>query len=251
MTLILGAFCSEGLLLTADREESSEYAKRSVQKLFEIHPPSGAWRMVVGGAGDSAFSDFVMGAIARAALQSSDTFTANHEQVLSDTLREVYRDYMYCVPKNVREARGIELLIGLNTQDGSLVRLYKTNDEIVNIVLDYACCGIGRDIADYFLDRLYEERLTERQLIAFAAFVVREAKDSVEAVGKETECFFLPNAQAMRKGAALRHYYQHGAITDALLPRLSQIINHFWRDPESLSDEIKRELLLESGIERL
>jgi 20S proteasome alpha/beta subunit len=74
MTLILGAFCSDGLLLTADREESGGYAKRSVQKLFEIHPPNGAWRMVVGGAGDSAFSDFVMGAIAKAALQSSDTF---------------------------------------------------------------------------------------------------------------------------------------------------------------------------------
>lgn len=250
MSLVMGIFCSDGLLLTADREESGGVAKRSVQKLFEVRP-NGDWVMVIGTAGHSAFSDFTTRAIARAALQKHDTFIADREQIMSDTLRDVYRDYMYCVPKEVREDRTIELLIGIKSGTGDAIFLYKTADEILNPASEYACCGIGEDVANYFLDRLYDPMLTERQLIAFSAFVVREAKVSVGGVGKETDCVFLPNAEAVRKGAGYYTSYRHGTVTDALLPQLSHIVSPFWHDTEALGEEIKRQLLFESGLGRL
>jgi hypothetical protein len=60
MTLITGIYCQEGLLISADREESGRGGKRSVQKIFRVIESKGKWVLVIATAGRSSLADMAV-----------------------------------------------------------------------------------------------------------------------------------------------------------------------------------------------
>jgi 20S proteasome alpha/beta subunit len=230
MTLITGIYCNDGLLVMGDREESGHGGKRSVQKLFRIIETTGKWVMVVGTAGHAALGELAMRRIALKATKFPLVFVEKHETFISAILDEIYDRHIRKQNLNAyeRQNREIALIIAikdLTTKPAPSFYLYRTEEEVLNFKVDFACAGAGEDIATYFLDRLHNPMLTRDQLLELALFIVREAKDSVSGVGKETESHFLPFSGSIAES------HWRTLMNDLKMPRLADCMNHFWLTP--------------------
>src|SRR5438270_1861477 len=101
MTLIAGFFCSNGLLMCADMEESGGSSKRAINKMF--FRDYGDASLVISGAGMSA-------AIDNAIKRMDDSFSrelgtkpiTEHlvQDILDDTLNKVHSKYIWPNPQN-------------------------------------------------------------------------------------------------------------------------------------------------------
>jgi 20S proteasome alpha/beta subunit len=225
MTLIAGLLCTDGLLICSDTEESSGVTgdKGSVRKIFQLgYDPS--YSLAIATAGHSALADVAIKRIHAAVKFAGPKFVSDHEDVIEKTLRTLYKAYVW--PDDVPGDREISLIIGLCDRANNEFHLYVTCDEILQPKNDYACAGCGESIGNYFLERLYEHSLTVHQAMELMAFVAREAKDSVGAVGRETEMV------TVRKDGMVRSLFTRS--TDRHIPHLSQCINNFWKEKPKL-----------------
>ena len=90
---------------------------------------------------------------------------------------------------------------------------------------DFACAGYGEDIATYFLERLFDQTLLCAEAEILARFMLREAKESVQTVGKETEVVTISRSDAL----VMRNKFS--VMADAFdVPRhLTHYIQPFWK----------------------
>lgn len=105
--------------------------------------------------------------------------------------------------------------------------LYLTCEEILQPKHDYACSGVGEILGGYFLERLYDIGLHIEEAQTLAAFIAKEAKDSVGLVGRETEFVTL------RKGSGQLGRSWFSRAADREIPHLLTCINQFWRIAKS------------------
>lgn len=217
MTLIVGAECLDGMLFCSDREENTpQGGKRSVQKLFE---KSGSnWSMVIGTAGHGPLCEVVIKRIMGAAGLDTD-FAAKHEQTITKVLVDLHNQYVFPYPDKDRR---ISLIIGIHDKTTGERYLYRTEEEILYPQNSYTCAGAGEDIANYFLNKLYSRGFRESELKCLLLFIMREAKDCIQGVGKETETITLHNNGLVGNLIVER-------VADAKLPHLSQCITEFWK----------------------
>jgi 20S proteasome alpha/beta subunit len=220
VTLIVGLVCTDGILLCSDREESGGLAKASVRKIFEYGDQNCFFAIAT--AGHSALSDIAVNRIDQAAKAAGPKFAATHEKVIEDVLREIYKTYVWpdFLPKDAE--REIGLIVALYINATQEFHLYLTVDEVLQPRPDYACDGCGSLLGEYFLERLYERPTTTGEAMALMAFIVREAKDSIGAVGRETEMV------ALHSTGMARTFFARSM--DREIPHLSQCVAPFWKD---------------------
>jgi len=221
MTLVIGAFCVNGMVFCSDTEEGTSLGgKRDVHKLFEY--PGDDWRMVVGTAGFGPLCDI---AAKRIGVKTTDAdFIQKHNAHLSKVIRELYKQY---IPDTLSEQkqydRQIWLVIGIINRQANERFLYLTTEEILQpIQHPYACAGAGQEIAYYLLDRLFDTSLKYVEAAELLKFVMREAKASVGGVGGNTEMITVMDDA---KGA-IREQLAPG--WEAKQPRLENNITKFW-----------------------
>ena len=224
MTLIAGLMCIDGILMCSDTEESSETTgkKGSVKKIFQLGDSS--YSLAIATAGHSALADVAVKRIKAATALAGTKCAADHEDIIEKTLRTLYKTYVW--PDDVPVDRDIGLIVVLSDALTGDYHLYLTCDEILQPKLDYACAGCGESIGNYFLERLFEHSLTVHQAMELMAFVTREAKDSVGAVGRETEMV------TVRKDGMVRTFFARSM--DRHIPHLSQCIQSFWKQKGGL-----------------
>jgi len=229
MTLITGVYCKEGLLIAGDREESGYGGKRSVQKIFRAIEKKGKWVMVIGTAGNSALGDKAMRRICTQAEKLPLAFIAKHIDVIETVLRDIYDKYirLHNLSAYEKQSREFSLIVGIKDMENKHARffLYRSEEEVLSPSDDFVCAGKGEDIANYFLDRLRHDVLTGPQLGELILFIIREAKDSVEGVGKETESYFLPSS------GSLAETRWTTTMSDLKLPTLAECLTPFWLKP--------------------
>ena len=227
MTLVIGARCSDGLIFCADREETTELGgKRSVSKLYDAS--GDGWSMAIGTSGSGPISEIAVNRIIKEA-QSTVGFVDQCEQIISGVLRGVYEQYLWPpIPADLRSQRGISLVIGIRNRNNSEKRIYKSYEEIVKPEDHYSCAGLGQDLGYYFLDRLFGGSIDDPQLTVgeceqFLGFIMKEAKESVGYVGRETETVVLWDDTG---------FHGRGFMTDKVdtSPHLLHILRQFWRN---------------------
>lgn len=218
MTLITAAFCTEGLLFAADREESTARGgKRSINKLF-FRARAEDWTMLIGTAGHSAVCDIAVVRLTEEADKWGDKFYANHQDVISTVLYEIHQQ---AIPDPKGE-RAISFIIALYSHAFHKISLYTTCEDLLQPANLFSCTGAGEDIANYFLDRLYEPTLNRTELTGLLTFVLREAKATVGGVGLGTDFFFLDTS-------GLTTEENLDAVADAKLPQLQDCMRRFWK----------------------
>jgi hypothetical protein len=232
MTLITGAFCADGLWIIGDREESGIGGKRSVRKIFREIEPKGKWVLIIATAGWPALADLAARRIATWATSTPSVFIRRHEEQINSILEVIYDKHIRKQSLKRREKlqREFTLIIGIKDCVSRRLYLYKTQDDMLHAERPHACAGAGEELGNYLLDRLGDSdlqtpTLTRDQLLDLLLFVLREAKNSVDGVGQETEGHFLPIQ------GAIAEYHWRTPLTDLQLPSLSESMNHFWLTP--------------------
>jgi 20S proteasome alpha/beta subunit len=233
MTLIIGASCSNGLYFCSDTEEgTASGGKRSVHKLCDAydHP---SWHLVLGAAGFGPLCEIAMKRIADAARREKTNFLADHEQIIGQELKRIYDQYVsILLSGQERYERQISLVFGVADLCAKNARLYSTYEEIVYPATErFVCAGAGAEIANYFLDRLFQDwrppiRLgnvpttTEGEVLL--QFIMKEAKASVGSVGGNTETISV----AYDGGSIVHGSFSQG--WESKQPTLESIVEHFW-----------------------
>lgn len=233
MTLIIGAMCSDGLYFCSDTEEGTSMGgKRSVRKLCDVsnHP---SWHLVMGAAGFAPLCDIAMNRIMEGAKRDKGKFLDDHESMIGHEMKLIYDQYVSdMLPSQKRYDRQISLIIGIADLGAKTSKLYQTEEEIVHpMPQPFACSGVGQEIANYFLDRLFRDwrppsysgaRPNTAEGEVLLQFVMREAKSAVGGVGGNTETFTLNFDNGFTNHGTL------GPGWDARQPKLQDVIDHFW-----------------------
>ena len=233
MTLIAGAFCDDGLWIIGDREESGIGGKRSVRKIFRETEPKGKWVLVIATAGRASLADLAARRIATWAMNNPNIVIKRHEDKINSILEDIYDTRIRKTSLSAREKldREFSLIIGIKDCASRSFYLYKTDDDILYPQRTHACAGSGEELGNYLLDRLhnpspfYGASLSRDQSLDLLLFILREAKNSVEGVGQETEGYFLPFQGSMSE------YHWRTPLSDLQLPSLLDSMNRFWLTP--------------------
>jgi 20S proteasome alpha/beta subunit len=234
MTLIVGAMCSNGLFFCSDTEEGTTMGgKRSVRKVVDTfsHP---SWHLVLGAAGFGPLCEIAMEQIAEAARREKHDFLANHKMIIGREMKRIYDQYISdLLSDHKRFERQIELVLAVADVQSKTSSLYRTHEEILYPVTDsFSCVGVGQEIANYFLDRLFRDwgpphflgtlpTTNEGQVLL--EFIMKEAKASIGGVGGNTETFTLDF------NTGFTGHGSFGAGWEARQPNLQDIVSHFWR----------------------
>jgi hypothetical protein len=233
MTLIAGAFCADGLWVIGDREESGIGGKRSVRKIFRETEPKGKWVLVIATAGRSSLADLAVRRISLSAREKPSVFVKKHEAAINSILEEIWDTHIRkkkSLSDREKRLREFDLIVGIREVSSRSLYLYKTDEDILQFQSTHACAGGGEELGNYLLDRLgnpgfHAPTLTRDQMLDLLLFVLREAKNSVDGVGQETEGFFLPFQ------GSISEWHWRTPLTDLQLPSLSESMNHFWLTP--------------------
>jgi 20S proteasome alpha/beta subunit len=233
MTLIAAFFCKDGLLIAADREESTATSKRAVSKIRAVLGGERAnWATVIATAGNGATADLALERLMkRLDPMSTEGLRKKHQEIIRDTVASVYRDCIWKNPDRDRQELDFSLLVGISIMDSKEQFLYRTMGIVPQPIHSHICAGIGEDLANYFADRLYSQRMTRRELMLLAAFIFREAQQAVPTVGQGTDNVF------MFKGAGF-----FGGSLDSIgkdLPNFADVVQKFWTDTKLMPKWLK------------
>lgn len=193
MTIAAGFVCKDGMLLCADREESSGASKKGVQRLFVIHDLK--WSMIIATAGSGPAGDLAVKRLRFAFLQgfcdgasNVNTLESKHEQIIIDVLTKIHEDHVW---KNPRTDHAFKLVIGINFLESQGQYLYLTEDNIPQPIRGYCCVGAGEDLCTFFCESLYNTQLNKEEVILLAAFIFREVNSTVQFCGKGVDMVLL------------------------------------------------------------
>jgi 20S proteasome alpha/beta subunit len=233
MTLIAAFRCKDGILLAADREEVTATAKRSVSKLRILS--LGRLNVFAASAGNAATADLALAELSRA-LDAKDPTSADEcEEIIRNSVTKVYRENIWKNPDRDRDEMDFSLVIAASDTKKEQQFLYRTAGIVPQPIQDYVCVGCGEDLANYFADRLYIARMSQSELTLLAAFIFREAKESVRHVGLGTDKMFI-----FESGGAGSMIGDMNTL-ERDLPSFEDAIKKFWKDtallPQWLTDE--------------
>jgi len=187
MTIVIGMIAEDGIVIAADREEGTEHLKNDTGKIygaFRGTEPHG-W-ISIGGAGSGPECDEISALLA-------NRFCSQEERT-SDEMRAAltveHRSYYQNIVLPFASATQIgcpdySLVVGcLTGQTGKY--LFSTSKLAVNTANDYDAIGIGAQVANIWLTRLYE-RMPTIAAAKLAAYVIYQVKNSVTGCGLGTD----------------------------------------------------------------
>jgi 20S proteasome alpha/beta subunit len=221
MTLVAGFRCrNSGVLLCADREENDGISKREVDKISRILHAQGY--VFIAGAGVTSILLKFHEAVEKA-LNGTVDLQGQHVRILEDSLSSVLPAYY----PNDQWNGVIAPIIVVAFHIGDIAPLmYRTDGSSVLIKENlYTAAGSGKPICDYLTDRLYQHGIDKASLGAMAAFILREAEESVHGVGLGANMVFI------HEGDRALQYIEKDYVKDiqAKLPSLGDMIWPHWK----------------------
>jgi 20S proteasome alpha/beta subunit len=219
--------------MAADMEESSGYTgKRTVNKLQPVDF-FGQWATIIAGAGDSAVID---NATRRLTNEFAKITPFDEDKVydaLDRVLGDVHEKYIDPVPNH----EGVELLVGIRSpMHTSLISTCKRTPKPE---VAFACTGLGRDLANYFADKLFEQwDCTLEDTVKLAAFILKEVQHSVRSVGMGSQIGILTEV----KNFPLYYGPDSLASAEMELPEFDDALKEFRRKLSAARPDTFREL---------
>jgi hypothetical protein len=179
MTLIAAFSGAFGMVFLSDSQETvSGYAKRSVDKVE--HSTGSPFPYAIAGSGDGTHIDALKFEISGAVAQ----LTGYSLPEIHETLKHECLDYFqkYIWPRG-SDKPALEMLM-MTQRKGSHPDLWHIADGTVLWVQnDHRSIGVGSYLADYLAGQLPSFRQDESEMIAGAAFILKEVRDHIDGVG--------------------------------------------------------------------
>lgn len=210
MTITVGFVCSNGIVLGADSQESSEASvlKRSVTKLTAFPPlesdqgKSPDRRAVFTGSGDSQLIDKLIEEMSLAAALVEDPTLETLRDAVEESVKGVYREYQDCFhPGYMPHA---EMTYGLWCR-GSFGLFYSRGPIVTRIgrqmfargrgmpifTLGYKASGCGNEITDYINARMNTPSLNVSDGIVLANYMLEQASEHAAGCGGDIRIIWL------------------------------------------------------------
>jgi 20S proteasome alpha/beta subunit len=206
VTIIAGFCGAEGVLIAADREESTQVSKREVSKIqrfpradYLTGTPQYAdhqWVLLIATAGDSTAADYMALKIAEAFEKHPvNDLCMDHRDILDKVVAAIYKKHI--APD--KDAEGVSLILSIAFGPARKQFLYWTDRSYVMPCDTYKCLGYGDYLANYLAERLYERGMGRRETIKLAAFIMREVKAACKYCGKGTDMQFVGNNNTLQE----------------------------------------------------
>jgi hypothetical protein len=219
-----------GILLCSDQEWNDGGSKREIDKNYRINFTTCS--VFISGAGPDSSVIRAWDEIHRCLWEASNIgkdIWAEHKGIIKEALLVVCNEYSEIFPYSPMSL----LIVVAPMATDRVPILYYTEGAVLVPGPYYYSVGIGKGLADYLADRLYEPgRLNDRQLIALAAFILREAAESVAGVGMGANLVFIhENGKTM-------HMMPAGFVKEIQekIPRLFNTIWSQWDDKSFFPD---------------
>jgi 20S proteasome alpha/beta subunit len=193
MTVAVGFRCADGIVLAADREVSTPFAKFDGPKAWVYSYPTESsdpiLRIGIVGAGDYAFIKFASERIDHHA----SAWIAQHRIATIDEaidivqliISEIHKQHLY--PAGRPEDRpAIDLLVGIWVA-GAGWRLVRTSLTAVTNVWNYEAIGTGSDLANFLVRRFYIDQIPISSAMFWASYVLMHAKHYVPGCGGSSD----------------------------------------------------------------
>jgi len=214
-----------GVLLCSDQEwNDAGVSKREINKNYRISGLLQCDVFISGSGPDSsvikAWHEIHEG-IWKAANDGQDIL-ANHKELISTALASVHSQYGETL---VAWPLSLLIVIAPRTND-RVPMLYKTEGSVPVDAPDYCAVGVGKPIADYLSNRLYEFpwMRSKRELVTLGAFIMREASESIPGVGMGANMVFI------HEGDKAMHFMGPEVVKEMQegIPSLLDAISSYW-----------------------
>jgi hypothetical protein len=199
MTLAIGFTCSDGLVVSADTEYSTDTSKHQAPKLWLFGVPEGdpnpPLRVVVSGAGAVGFLHTAAEQIRNGLKPDMDkNALQGHVQGIVDHLQ--FNHFANYSPDPNRQP-SLDLLVAVwkrgKGKHAPERRLVKAIGTAVSKVWNYEAIGSGRDFANSFIRPLYMTRLSISSAVYLATQTTMYAKRHIPGVGGVTDIAVIHN----------------------------------------------------------
>jgi len=170
MTYILGAKCSDGVVLVADRKYINPITGevKWIDKLFMDASP-----VVVGSSGVSGlfskFRDRAKSFLISNPIGTVDTYMTHFEIIVHDLNRD-YHDRL--------ENEKFDVIMGMQTSDAGAVFKHILPFGFTEPTFGVKGLGSGEPHGTFFLKTLYHDRLTMEQVAEIGYFIIRYIEDN-------------------------------------------------------------------------
>jgi 20S proteasome alpha/beta subunit len=188
MTICIGIYAQDGVVIAADAEESDGYLKRGQQKIRSwlgavpagSVPPSPEAAIVFTGAGDAAYIDaFTDEAINRIA---PGNYPTNPREFLGEQIRRFHEQHVFPLAA-ASDPPWFDMLIGTYLQRQAHV--FVTSKSTIRMAAPHAAVGVGGHFALSLLNQLWAGNDIARTEI-LAAYVILRTKERIPGCGKFT-----------------------------------------------------------------
>jgi hypothetical protein len=193
VTIAVGFWSSEGIVIAADREETVGHSKHRVGKIVAYR--SDNYSIVFAGAGDADLIEiFWDGCLRQADRLSPDEVSGDLEwgsgirRILGEQIRDIF-------DKNIAPAIDkpqIEALVGVQTGEWNALFYVAPPHRVVPVETNnHRAIGIGIYAANGILERLHSEPLDTGSTVDLAIYVLDHVKRQIVDCGGSTDITIL------------------------------------------------------------
>jgi 20S proteasome alpha/beta subunit len=181
MTIALGFFYSEGVLVCADSQITAGYSKIDAQKTGRF---SASWGSVIAafeGNADNAAAAFHE----CDHLKETEEFRKDPVQAMRELLERRYKNNVLDHPDYASGNYCYSLLLGifLSGMPDAKTRLYKTRECFLRPLTAFECMGVGEQFGRDTAKNLYTYKMGHKRAVFLAAYVLSHVSARSQYVG--------------------------------------------------------------------
>lgn len=221
MTIALGFYCRDSVVLAADTEITGFVGKWQREKIRNV-----VWTPQIGlatvFAGTVEFALMACDKIFPRVLDAKPELSSIID-VIEGTIGEVYEGPVAAFPGSDKPS--FSLLIGVRLLDDDSVHLIKTSETAVRRGDSFESIGIGAELARYIGSKLFSGGMPVDEGAVLAAYVLHEVKNNVVGCGGHSLILALEpsgiTVASTEKLAKLENWFGTARMpSDALAPKV-------------------------------
>jgi 20S proteasome alpha/beta subunit len=195
MTIAAGFVCSNGVVLAADSEHSTDVVKFERRKVFQCKKKN--YGFAVAGAGRSDLIRLVVDEL-RDKLSEKDKLPQIRRKI-KKLLKEVCDEHIFSTYQATDPYRPRLLLLVAARMDTGENALWKTDDKIIATVDGCEFVGAGDSLAMTVASWLYDPSLSTGVVNVLAMQIIRWVKEHVPGCGKATHAVSVVGIQGSKR----------------------------------------------------
>ena len=183
MTYILGARCTDGVVLVGDQKISGGDAPYYEEKLIEIMPSA-----VVGGAGTAGLIDRFSDKLE---LQISNQEITNHDELIESVEERSFE----LVKKYEHRVGDFDIIMGVRKHDRSELYNIVTRDGFAEPIKKHIAIGSGESHGALLLKALWHENMSMLDFAKLGYFLIEYVAhfELDDSVGGDITVWFIPD----------------------------------------------------------